>query len=81
MTVVSMTMCCVWLVDWLADRWIDWLAGWLIDWLVDWLVDWQTGWLIDFCGLSLQDDGTWTQLWLVTQYMELGSLFDFLTLR
>lgn len=27
------------------------------------------------------DNGTWTQLWLVTDYHENGSLFDFLTAR
>lgn len=30
--------------------------------------------------LSL-DNGTWTQLWLVTDFHENGSLFDFLTSR
>lgn len=29
----------------------------------------------------IQDNGTWTQLWLVTDYHENGSLFDFLTSR
>jgi len=28
--------------------------------------------------LSLPDNGTWTQLWLVTDYHENGSLFDYL---
>lgn len=27
------------------------------------------------------DNGTWTQLWLVTDFHENGSLFDFLTTR
>lgn len=27
------------------------------------------------------DNGTWTQLWLVTDFHEIGSLFDFLTAR
>lgn len=27
------------------------------------------------------DNGTWTQLWLITDYHENGSLFDFLTAR
>lgn len=27
------------------------------------------------------DNGTWTQLWLVTDFHENGSLFDFLTMR
>ena len=27
---------------------------------------------------SLTDNGTWTQLWLVTDYHEQGSLFDYL---
>lgn len=29
----------------------------------------------------LSDNGTWTQLWLVTDFHENGSLFDFLTMR
>ncbi len=29
-----------------------------------------------FCSLS--DNGTWTQLWLVSDYHEYGSLFDYL---
>lgn len=37
--------------------------------------------ILGFIAADNKDDGTWTQLWLVTQYMELGSLFDFLTLR
>lgn len=28
---------------------------------------------------SLTDNGTWTQLWLITDYHENGSLFDFLS--
>jgi len=28
--------------------------------------------------LFITDNGTWTQLWLVTDYHENGSLFDFL---
>lgn len=28
--------------------------------------------------LSILDNGTWTQLWLITDYHENGSLFDFL---
>lgn len=31
-----------------------------------------------FCSV---DNGTWTQLWLVTDFHENGSLFDFLTMR
>lgn len=27
------------------------------------------------------DNGTWTQLWLITDYHENGSLFDFLSMR
>lgn len=27
------------------------------------------------------DNGTWTQLWLITDYHENGSLFDFLSAR
>ena len=30
---------------------------------------------------SILDIGTWTQLWLVTDYHENGSLFDFLSKR
>lgn len=32
-----------------------------------------------FCYLFQTDNGTWTQLWLVTDYHENGSLFDYLT--
>lgn len=31
--------------------------------------------------MQFSDNGTWTQLWLVTDYHENGSLFDFLTAR
>ncbi|XP_023332900.1 TGF-beta receptor type-1 [Eurytemora carolleeae] len=37
--------------------------------------------ILGFIAADNKDNGTWTQLWLVTQYMELGSLFDFLTKR
>lgn len=30
---------------------------------------------------NITDNGTWTQLWLVTDFHENGSLFDFLTMR
>lgn len=30
--------------------------------------------------LIILDNGTWTQLWLITDYHENGSLFDFLNL-
>ena len=30
------------------------------------------------CVLLLPDNGTWTQLWLVSDYHEHGSLFDYL---
>lgn len=30
---------------------------------------------------DVSDNGTWTQLWLITNYHENGSLFDFLTAR
>ena len=29
--------------------------------------------------MCLSDNGTWTQLWLITDYHENGSLFDFLS--
>lgn len=32
--------------------------------------------MLVFCALS--DNGTWTQLWLVSDYHEHGSLFDYL---
>ena len=32
-----------------------------------------------FASFILTDNGTWTQLWLVTEYHENGSLFDYLT--
>jgi len=28
--------------------------------------------------LVVKDNGTWTQLWLITEYHQLGSLFDYL---
>jgi hypothetical protein len=31
--------------------------------------------------VSVSDNGTWTQLWLVTDYHEYGSLFDYLNAR
>jgi len=37
--------------------------------------------ILGFIAADNKDIGTWTQLWLVTQYMALGSLFDFLTKR
>lgn len=36
---------------------------------------WNERWII-FCFFS--DNGTWTQLWLITDYHEKGSLFDYL---
>lgn len=30
---------------------------------------------------NIPDNGTWTQLWLITNYHENGSLFDFLSAR
>jgi len=37
--------------------------------------------ILGFIAADNKDNGTWTQLWLVTQYMEQGSLYDFLTRR
>lgn len=34
--------------------------------------------ILGFIAADNKDNGTWTQLWLVTQYMEQGSLYDFL---
>ncbi|XP_040568215.1 TGF-beta receptor type-1 [Lepeophtheirus salmonis] len=34
--------------------------------------------ILGFIAADNKDNGTWTQLWLVTEYMENGSLFDFL---
>lgn len=36
--------------------------------------------ILGFIAADNKDNGTWTQLWLVTDYHENGSLFDFLTL-
>lgn len=35
--------------------------------------------ILGFIAADNKDNGTWTQLWLVTHYMEQGSLFDFLS--
>ncbi|XP_035914613.1 TGF-beta receptor type-1 isoform X3 [Anopheles stephensi] len=37
--------------------------------------------ILGFIAADNKDNGTWTQLWLVTDYHEKGSLFDFLTAR
>lgn len=37
----------------------------------------MVGWVTLFI-CSLSDNGTWTQLWLVSDYHEHGSLFDYL---
>jgi len=37
--------------------------------------------ILGFIAADNKDSGTWTQLWLVTEYMENGSLFDFLNLN
>ncbi|XP_059622528.1 TGF-beta receptor type-1-like [Phlebotomus argentipes] len=37
--------------------------------------------ILGFIAADNKDNGTWTQLWLVTDYHENGSLFDFLALR
>lgn len=35
--------------------------------------------VLGFIAADNKDSGTWTQLWLITEYMENGSLFDFLS--
>uniref|UniRef100_U5EYZ8 Serine/threonine-protein kinase receptor n=1 Tax=Corethrella appendiculata TaxID=1370023 RepID=U5EYZ8_9DIPT len=37
--------------------------------------------ILGFIAADNKDNGTWTQLWLVTDFHENGSLFDFLTAR
>ncbi|XP_031630981.1 TGF-beta receptor type-1 isoform X2 [Contarinia nasturtii] len=37
--------------------------------------------ILGFIAADNKDNGTWTQLWLVTDFHENGSLFDFLTMR
>lgn len=37
--------------------------------------------ILGFIAADNKDNGTWTQLWLITDYHENGSLFDFLTVR
>ena len=37
--------------------------------------------IIGFIAAVNKDDGTCTQLWLITHYMEKGSLYDFLTIN
>ncbi|XP_041987327.1 TGF-beta receptor type-1 isoform X2 [Aricia agestis] len=37
--------------------------------------------ILGFIAADNKDNGTWTQLWLITDYHENGSLFDFLTGR
>jgi len=37
--------------------------------------------ILGFIAADNKDNGTWTQLWLVTEFMELGSLYDFLNKR
>ncbi|XP_038216144.1 TGF-beta receptor type-1 isoform X1 [Zerene cesonia] len=37
--------------------------------------------ILGFIAADNKDNGTWTQLWLITDYHENGSLFDFLTTR
>lgn len=41
----------------------------------------QITYCIDILYLVVADNGTWTQLWLITDYHENGSLFDFLSAR
>ena len=46
---------------------------------VDWVL--KTNYLYLTCSLCLansSDNGTWTQLWLITDFHENGSLFDYL---
>lgn len=35
--------------------------------------------LLGFIAADNKDASTWTQLWLITEYMENGSLFDYLS--
>jgi len=35
--------------------------------------------ILGFIAADNKDTGTWIQLWLITEYMENGSLFDFLS--
>lgn len=35
--------------------------------------------ILGFIAADNKDTGTWMQLWLITEYMENGSLFDFLS--
>jgi serine/threonine protein kinase len=35
--------------------------------------------ILGFIAADNKDGGTWTQLWLVTEYMDNGSLFDYLS--
>ncbi|XP_026762865.1 TGF-beta receptor type-1 isoform X1 [Galleria mellonella] len=37
--------------------------------------------ILGFIAADNKDNGTWTQLWLITDYHENGSLFDYLTAR
>ncbi|XP_012548997.1 TGF-beta receptor type-1 isoform X4 [Bombyx mori] len=37
--------------------------------------------ILGFIAADNKDNGTWTQLWLITDYHENGSLFDFLTAK
>ncbi|XP_064076605.1 TGF-beta receptor type-1 isoform X1 [Vanessa tameamea] len=37
--------------------------------------------ILGFIAADNKDNGTWTQLWLITDYHENGSLFDFLSVR
>ena len=37
--------------------------------------------ILGFIAADNKDDGTCTQLWLITHYMEKGSLYDYLTLH
>ncbi len=35
--------------------------------------------VLSFIAADNKDTGTWTQLWLVTEFLENGSLFDYLS--
>ena len=37
--------------------------------------------ILGFIAADNKDDGTCTQLWLITHFMEKGSLYDYLTLN
>ena len=62
--VVGDRLPCEWLLVWLQTMALGHSCGW-----------WQTTMRMAPCLIT--DNGTWTQLWLVTDYHENGSLFDY----